>query len=107
METDMDVEEVIEEDESEFKIDKEVEEIFDKKEEDEDDESFNSFPTMKELSHHEWLLKHPQPSWVKTKVIFDEKNLEVLRKFHWMIFGGRFNQLSHVSSPLLSKPGEY
>nr|GEZ85221.1 MAK10-like protein [Tanacetum cinerariifolium] len=67
METDMDVEEVIEEDESEFKIDKEVEEIFDKKEEDEDDESFNSFPTMKELSHHEWLLKHPQPSWVKTK----------------------------------------
>ncbi|GJS61124.1 hypothetical protein Tco_0655908 [Tanacetum coccineum] len=33
--------------------------------------------------------------------------LEVLRKFHWMILGGRFNQLSHVSSPLLSKPGEY
>ncbi|GJS01252.1 hypothetical protein Tco_0317760 [Tanacetum coccineum] len=31
----------------------------------------------------------------------------VLRKFHWMILGGRFNQLSHVSSPLLSKPGEY
>ncbi|GJS49730.1 putative reverse transcriptase domain-containing protein [Tanacetum coccineum] len=25
----------------------------------------------------------------------------------WMILGGRFNQLSHVSSPLLSKPGEY
>ncbi|GJW47518.1 retrotransposon ORF1 [Tanacetum coccineum] len=35
------------------------------------------------------------------------RNLEVLRKFHWMILGGRFNQLSHVSSPLLSKPGEY
>ncbi|GJW66514.1 hypothetical protein Tco_0120938 [Tanacetum coccineum] len=34
-------------------------------------------------------------------------SLEVLRKFHWMILGGRFNQLSHVSSPLLSKPGEY
>ncbi|GJU42290.1 hypothetical protein Tco_1195247 [Tanacetum coccineum] len=35
------------------------------------------------------------------------RNLEVLRKFHWMILGGRFNQLSHVSSPLLSNPGEY
>ncbi|GJT50405.1 putative reverse transcriptase domain-containing protein [Tanacetum coccineum] len=39
--------------------------------------------------------------------IFDEKSLEVLRKFHMMILGGRFKQLSHVSSPLLSKPGEY
>ncbi|GJV86392.1 hypothetical protein Tco_1530330 [Tanacetum coccineum] len=35
------------------------------------------------------------------------RSLEVLRKFHWMIIGGRFNPLSHVSSPLLSKPGEY
>ncbi|GJS69681.1 MAK10-like protein [Tanacetum coccineum] len=35
------------------------------------------------------------------------RSLEVLRKFHWTIFGGRFNQLSYVSSPLLSKPEEY
>ncbi|GKE06577.1 hypothetical protein Tco_1398595 [Tanacetum coccineum] len=35
------------------------------------------------------------------------RSLEVLRKFHWMILEGRFNQLSHVSSPLLSKSGEY
>ncbi|GJT33004.1 hypothetical protein Tco_0923423 [Tanacetum coccineum] len=35
------------------------------------------------------------------------RSLEVLRKFHWVILGGRFNQFSHVSSPLLSKPGEY
>ncbi|GJS12903.1 hypothetical protein Tco_0407375 [Tanacetum coccineum] len=35
------------------------------------------------------------------------RSLEVLRKFHRTILGGRFNQLSHVSSPLLSKPGEY
>ncbi|GJV87303.1 hypothetical protein Tco_1531241 [Tanacetum coccineum] len=35
------------------------------------------------------------------------RSLEVLRKFHWMILRGRFNQLSHVSSSLLSKPGEY
>ncbi|GJX26690.1 hypothetical protein Tco_0232986 [Tanacetum coccineum] len=42
------------------------------------------------------------------KVIFDEGEAwEVLREVYWMILGGRFNQLSHVSSPLLSKPGEY
>ncbi|GJV54114.1 hypothetical protein Tco_1449855 [Tanacetum coccineum] len=35
------------------------------------------------------------------------KSLEIPRKIHWMTLGGRFNQLSHVSSPLLSKPGEY
>ncbi|GJW80086.1 hypothetical protein Tco_0144061 [Tanacetum coccineum] len=35
------------------------------------------------------------------------RSLEVLRKFHWMILGGRFNQFWYVSSPLLSKPGEY
>nr|GEZ97664.1 hypothetical protein [Tanacetum cinerariifolium] len=33
------------------------------------------------------------------------RSLEVLRKFHCMIPGGRFNKLSHVSSLLLSKPG--
>nr|GEW17047.1 protein kinase-like domain, concanavalin A-like lectin/glucanase domain protein [Tanacetum cinerariifolium] len=35
------------------------------------------------------------------------RSLEVLRKFHGTILGGRFNQLSHVSSPLLIKQGEY
>ncbi|GJX24186.1 hypothetical protein Tco_0228631 [Tanacetum coccineum] len=34
-------------------------------------------------------------------------SLEVLRKFYWMTLGGRSNQLLHVSSILLSKPGEY
>ncbi|GKD18044.1 hypothetical protein Tco_1207202 [Tanacetum coccineum] len=43
----------------------------------------------------------------KLKLYLMRRSLEVLRKFHWMILGGRFNQLSHVSSPLLSKPGEY
>ncbi|GJS37183.1 hypothetical protein Tco_0535565, partial [Tanacetum coccineum] len=41
------------------------------------------------------------------KLYLMRRSLEVLRKFYWMILGGRFNQLSHVSSPLLSKPGEY
>ncbi|GJZ24960.1 hypothetical protein Tco_0562419 [Tanacetum coccineum] len=35
------------------------------------------------------------------------RSFEVLRKFHWMILEGRSNQLSHVSSPLFSKPREY
>ncbi|GKA85517.1 hypothetical protein Tco_0807171 [Tanacetum coccineum] len=43
----------------------------------------------------------------RTKLYLMRRSLEVLRKFHWMILGGRFNQLSHVSSLLLSKPGEY
>ncbi|GJY08539.1 hypothetical protein Tco_0375593 [Tanacetum coccineum] len=44
---------------------------------------------------------------INLKLYLMRRNLEVLRKFHWMILGGRFNQLSHVSSLLLSKPGEY
>ncbi|GKD27067.1 hypothetical protein Tco_1233281 [Tanacetum coccineum] len=68
METDVEVEEVIEEEESEFETDEEVEKILEEEEEDEDDEKFNSFPTMKELSHHEWLLKNPRPPWVKARI---------------------------------------
>ncbi|GJU01807.1 hypothetical protein Tco_1112145 [Tanacetum coccineum] len=44
---------------------------------------------------------------INLKLYLMRRSLEVLRKFHWMILGGRFNQLSHVSSPLLSRPGEY
>ncbi|GKA11242.1 MAK10-like protein [Tanacetum coccineum] len=42
-----------------------------------------------------------------TRLYLMRRSLEVLRKFHWMILGGRFNQLLHVSSLLLSKPREY
>ncbi|GJU70163.1 hypothetical protein Tco_1256422 [Tanacetum coccineum] len=56
-------------------------------------EYFDKFLTKSELAYHRLYLMR--------------RSLEVLRKFHWMILGGRFNQLSHVSSPLLSKPGEY
>ncbi|GKD76290.1 hypothetical protein Tco_1334572, partial [Tanacetum coccineum] len=48
---------------------------------------FDTFPTMKEI-----------------RLYLMRRSLEVLRMFHWMILGGLFNQLSHVSSPLLSKP---
>nr|GEU86990.1 reverse transcriptase domain-containing protein [Tanacetum cinerariifolium] len=43
--------------EDEMEIDEEVEEIFKEEEVDEDDENFNSFPTMKELSHHEVIVQ--------------------------------------------------
>ncbi|GJY49998.1 hypothetical protein Tco_0439954 [Tanacetum coccineum] len=54
---------------------------------------FDVFPTRSELAYHKLYLMRI--------------SLEVLRKFHRMILRGRFNQLLHVSSPLLSKPGEY
>nr|GEX86337.1 zinc finger, CCHC-type [Tanacetum cinerariifolium] len=41
------------------------------------------------------------------RLYLTRRSLKVLRKFHWTTLGGRSNQLSHVSSPLLSKPGEY
>nr|GEY00845.1 hypothetical protein [Tanacetum cinerariifolium] len=60
---DLEVDEVSEEEEGEFLTDEEVEEILREEKENEDDENFNSFLTMEELTHHEWLLKKPQPSW--------------------------------------------
>ncbi|GJV14649.1 MAK10-like protein [Tanacetum coccineum] len=68
METDMEVGEVIEEEESEFEIDEEVEEIIEEEEDDEDGENFNLFPTLKELTHHAWILKNPRPPWVKARI---------------------------------------
>ncbi|GJV86653.1 hypothetical protein Tco_1530591 [Tanacetum coccineum] len=56
------VKEVIDEEESEVETDWKVEEILkyeEEEEEDQDGEYFNSFPTMEELTHHEWLLKNP------------------------------------------------
>ncbi|GKD30056.1 hypothetical protein Tco_1240834, partial [Tanacetum coccineum] len=56
------VKKVINEEESDVETNEEVEEILEDEEEEEDDEDgeiFNSFPTMEELAHHEWLLKNP------------------------------------------------
>ncbi|GKC86224.1 hypothetical protein Tco_1141941 [Tanacetum coccineum] len=47
------------------------------------------------------------PGSFRTKLYLTRRSLEVLMKFHWKTLGGRSNQLSHVSSPLLSKPVEY
>ncbi|GJU31239.1 hypothetical protein Tco_1174828 [Tanacetum coccineum] len=73
METKIEVEEVSKKEESEFETNEEVKEIFKEEEEDEDNENFNSFPTMKELSHHEWLLKNPRPPKNKRPKDFHRK----------------------------------
>ncbi|GJW14661.1 protein kinase-like domain, concanavalin A-like lectin/glucanase domain protein [Tanacetum coccineum] len=67
-EKEMEVDEEIEEEESEFETDEEVEEIIEEEEDEGDGKNFNSFPTMEELTHHEWLLKNPRPSWVKARI---------------------------------------
>ncbi|GJT89677.1 hypothetical protein Tco_1078522 [Tanacetum coccineum] len=67
METNMKVDELIEE-ESEFETDEEVEEILKEEEDDSNGENFNLFPTMEELTHHEWLLNNPRPPWVKARI---------------------------------------
>ncbi|GKB06425.1 hypothetical protein Tco_0834658 [Tanacetum coccineum] len=67
MKTDMVVDEVSEEG-IEFETDEEIEEILEEEGDDKDDENFNSFPTMEELTHHEWLLKNPRPLWVKARI---------------------------------------
>ncbi|GJZ97076.1 hypothetical protein Tco_0669410 [Tanacetum coccineum] len=61
----------------------------------------------KEIRHLMKLEREAKRHEGEVTLYLMRRSLEVLRKFHWMILGGRFNQLSHVSSLLLSKPGEY
>ncbi|GKB70308.1 hypothetical protein Tco_0931720 [Tanacetum coccineum] len=74
----------------------------------------------KEMKFDQWRsknFKNKRPALAKVEDEIDDegevtlylmrRSYEVLRKFHWMILRRRFNQLSHVSSPLLSKPVEY
>ncbi|GKA55379.1 hypothetical protein Tco_0754328 [Tanacetum coccineum] len=61
----------------------------------------------KEIRHLMKLEREAKRHKGEVTLYLMRRSLEVLRKFHWMILEGRFNQLSHVSSPLLSKPGEY
>nr|GEY18226.1 hypothetical protein [Tanacetum cinerariifolium] len=71
--------------------------------------SLDSF-RMKEVDHltnHSLLSPHVESFHPKDMLYLMRRSLEVLRKFYLMILEGRFNKLSHVSSPLLSKPGEY
>nr|GEZ14747.1 MAK10-like protein [Tanacetum cinerariifolium] len=59
---------VIDEEEGKIVNDEEFKEILEYEEDDEDGENFNSFPTMEELTHHEWLLNNPRPLWVKERI---------------------------------------
>ncbi|GJX30092.1 hypothetical protein Tco_0238171 [Tanacetum coccineum] len=45
-----------------------------KEEEEDSPKHFDTFPTMKELRYHEWLLKNPRPPWVKAKVRTENLN---------------------------------
>ncbi|GKD46418.1 hypothetical protein Tco_1271063 [Tanacetum coccineum] len=53
--------------ESKEEFEEETEEEIEEKEED-SPKHFDTFPTMKELRYHEWLLKNPRPLWVKAKI---------------------------------------
>ncbi|GJX50941.1 MAK10-like protein [Tanacetum coccineum] len=75
------------------------------------------FPNM-DMKENEWELESKKVSFLgrglnspvrqnEVELYLMRRSLEILRKFHWMILGGRFNQISHVSSSLLSKPVEY
>ncbi|GKB73923.1 hypothetical protein Tco_0935335 [Tanacetum coccineum] len=67
-------------------------------------EQYNSLSDL-EKEHTKSVYLTREEEW--NMLYLTRRSLEVLRKFHWIILEGRFNQLSHVSSPLLSKPGEY
>ncbi|GJY31407.1 MAK10-like protein [Tanacetum coccineum] len=69
--------------------------------------TLQSIPTTRKLSERESPREIIDLDHFYDTLYLMRRSLEILRKFHWMILGGRFNQLSHVSSPLLSKPGEY
>nr|GFA36199.1 hypothetical protein [Tanacetum cinerariifolium] len=54
--------------ESEEEFEEETEDEI-KEEEKDSPKHFDTFPTMKELRYHEWLLKNPRPLWVKAKIM--------------------------------------
>ncbi|GJW23439.1 hypothetical protein Tco_0034061 [Tanacetum coccineum] len=72
-----------------------------------DSEIFCCEERIKELELSTQRRNNFEGELFKNRLYLMRRSLEILRKFHWMILGGRFNQLSHVSSLLLSKPGEY
>ncbi|GKA51899.1 hypothetical protein Tco_0745095, partial [Tanacetum coccineum] len=74
--------------------------------------TLQSIPTTRKLSQKRKSKRDHRLGPLLRRLTYDielylmRRSLEVLRKFHWMILGGRFNELS-FSSPLLSKPEEY
>ncbi|GJU51100.1 reverse transcriptase [Tanacetum coccineum] len=72
-----------------------------------DEGEVTKFSKENENKNFAQMLETTSGLIVTTSLYLIRRSLEVLKKFHWMILGGRFNQLSQVSPPLLSKPGEY
>ncbi|GJX70124.1 hypothetical protein Tco_0307295 [Tanacetum coccineum] len=54
--------------ESKEEFEEETEEEIKEEEEEDSPKYFDTFPTMKELRYHKWLLKNPRPPWVKAKI---------------------------------------
>nr|GEY72978.1 hypothetical protein [Tanacetum cinerariifolium] len=54
-------------------FEEETEEETEEKEED-NLKHFDTFPNVKELGYHEWLLKNPRPPWVKAKIRTENLN---------------------------------
>ncbi|GKC46365.1 hypothetical protein Tco_1064087 [Tanacetum coccineum] len=73
--------------ESKEEFEEETEEEIKEEEEEDNPKHFDTFPAMKELGYHEWLLKNLQPLWVKAKI--RTRNLNNV-KFSCMI--GHFNK---------------
>ncbi|GKA25249.1 hypothetical protein Tco_0711358 [Tanacetum coccineum] len=53
--------------ESEEEFEEETKEEI-KEEEEDSPKHVDTFPTIKELGYHEWLLKNPRPPWIKAKI---------------------------------------
>ncbi|GJV68479.1 putative reverse transcriptase domain-containing protein [Tanacetum coccineum] len=70
-------------------------------------EQYNSLSDLEKENTKSVYLRNEEDKRRGVELNLMRRSLEVLRKFHWMTLGGRSNQLSHVSSPLLSKLGEY
>ncbi|GJT21650.1 hypothetical protein Tco_0891587 [Tanacetum coccineum] len=70
-------------------------------------EQYNSLSDLEKEHTKSVYLRNEEDKRRGVKLYLMRRSLEVLRKFHCMILRGRFNQLSHVSSPSLSKPEEY
>ncbi|GJV54782.1 DNA-directed DNA polymerase [Tanacetum coccineum] len=58
--------------------------------------TLQSVPTSRKLSEKEHPREIIDLDHFYDTLYLMRRSLEVLRKFHWMILGGRFNQLSHV-----------
>ncbi|GJY82396.1 hypothetical protein Tco_0495772 [Tanacetum coccineum] len=62
-------------------LEEEIKEDLEEEEEEDDLEYFNTFSTREELEYHEYLLKNPQPSWIRAKV--RKGNLNWIPRREW------------------------